>query len=111
MKVDGMHIPVTAYQLYCVIEREQAGRETVLSYDERDANIDVPHRIYDMDELVKKEYLQPIWKTTCCNTHFMAKPEEAAFCPGCGAELYDEATDSDRELLDPMGRDDLEVVE
>ena len=63
-----------------------------------------------VSELVSREYLQPVWKTTCCDTNFMAKPEEAAFCPGCGAALYDEATGSNRELIDAMGRGYLEDI-
>lgn len=102
-------IPVSAYQLWCVVEGENSGRETILSYSRDDANIDAPHSIGEVDELVDKEHLQPIWKSTCCDTKFMAKAEEAAFCPGCGAALYAEVSDADRVLVDSMGRDDLEV--
>lgn len=56
------------------------------------------------DKLYSEKNLQPIWRTTCCNTTFMAKPEEAVFCPGCGAALYDE-TGPKAELVDAMGHE------
>ena len=102
-------LPISAYQLWCVVEGENGGRETILSYERDDANIDAPHSIGQVDELVDTDHLHPLWKADCCGTKFMAKPEEAAFCPGCGAALYDDVTGSDRELIDAMGRDDLEV--
>ncbi len=56
------------------------------------------------DHLYSAKDLQPVWRSTCCNTNFMAKPVHAMFCPGCGAALYDE-TGPEAELVDAMGRE------